>query len=174
MDLSEPIVASWLRALRLMHEQIEAGEAGLATHPLVARHFENLVVAGLLVAQPHSHSAALHGPVRSGPPRAVRTAIDLLEAHPERSWSVGQLAHEVHLSVRALQQGFRDGLGTSPMRYLRQVRLARVHNELLTASEEVTVTEVAARWGFIHHGHFAAAYRARYGISPGHTLRRRS
>jgi transcriptional regulator GlxA family with amidase domain len=58
------------------------------------------------------------------------------------------------------------------MRYLRQVRLARVHADLLDASpEQTTVAEVAARWGFVHHGHFAAAYRDRYGHPPVVTLR---
>jgi AraC-like DNA-binding protein len=171
MDLTTKRAASWLRALRLVHQQMESDESGLAGHPLVVRQIENLVVAGLLVVQPHSYTAALQQPARPGPPRAVRAAIELLEDQPERGWSVGELAHELHISVRALQQGFREALGTPPMRYLRDVRLSRVHAELLAAAAgEVTVTQVAGRWGFIHHGHFAAAYRARYGESPTRTL----
>jgi transcriptional regulator GlxA family with amidase domain len=35
----------------------------------------------------------------------------------------------------------------------------------------VTVTKVAQRWGFVHHGRFAAAYRARFKAPPSQALR---
>jgi AraC-like DNA-binding protein len=48
----------------------------------------------------------------------------------------------------------------------------RVHAELRAASpEETTVTDVAGRWGFVHHSHSAAVCRARYGHNPAQTLR---
>ncbi len=33
------------------------------------------------------------------------------------------------------------------------------------------MTDIATKWGFGHLGRFAAAYRARFGESPSHTLR---
>lgn len=172
MDLAAPVARSWLDTMRLVHRQLEHGEAGLLAHPLAAQTFENLVVGGLLLAHRHDHSEALARPARPATPGTARNAIELLEAHPERGWSVGALAQEVHVSVRTLQQTFNRSVGVSPMRYLRQVRLARVHAELLAATpDSVTVTEVAARWGFLHHGHFARAYRERYGRGPADTLR---
>jgi AraC-like DNA-binding protein len=58
------------------------------------------------------------------------------------------------------------------MAHLREVRLARVREDLLAADPaRVTVTAVAARWGFPHQGRFAAAYRDRYGQAPSATLR---
>jgi AraC-like DNA-binding protein len=171
MSLRTPTARGWLATLRLVQEEIER-PGGVLAHPLAARTFENLLIDTLLVAQPHNHTVLLTAPVKDGSPRAVKAAIELLETCPERGWSVGELAREVHLSTRALQQAFARSVGLSPMRYLRQVRLARVHAGLLeSAPEETTVAEVAARWGFVHHGHFAAAYRARYGRSPAHTLR---
>ena len=38
--------------------------------------------------------------------------------------------------------------------------------------DDITVTEVALRFGFAHTGRFAAAYRRRYGQAPSATLRR--
>ncbi|MGW4686533.1 helix-turn-helix domain-containing protein [Streptomyces sp. NPDC004244] len=75
---------------------------------------------------------------------------------------------------RALQYAFARRAATTPLAYLRRVRLAPVHAELTAAAPAdggVTVTEVAARWGFTHAGRFAAAYRNAYGASPSQTLR---
>ena len=36
---------------------------------------------------------------------------------------------------------------------------------------ELSVSEVAWRWGFAHHGRFAAQYRTRFGETPSQTLR---
>jgi AraC-like DNA-binding protein len=171
MNRRTPTALGWLATLRLVYEEIERPN-GLLSHRLAAKTFENLLVDSLLLAQSNNYTDALTSPVQSGSSRTVRAAIELLEAQPQRAWSVGELAGEVHLSARALQQAFARTLNTSPMRYLRQVRLARVHADLLDASpEQTTVAEVAARWGFVHHGHFAAAYRDRYGHPPVVTLR---
>ncbi|WP_264933621.1 helix-turn-helix domain-containing protein [Streptomyces sp. A012304] len=56
------------------------------------------------------------------------------------------------------------------MTYLRNVRLGRVHAELLTGA--TGVTEVAGRWGFTHLSRFSAAYRRRFGAAPSETLAR--
>lgn len=58
----------------------------------------------------------------------------------------------------------------SPMAYLRQVRLARAHEDARRGGVR-SVAEVAHRWGFSHLGRFAAAYAARYGAVPSETLR---
>jgi AraC-like DNA-binding protein len=50
--------------------------------------------------------------------------------------------------------------------------LHHAHQDLLAgARPRDTVTEIAARWGFIHAGAFAAVYRQTYGQSPHTTLR---
>ena len=62
----------------------------------------------------------------------------------------------------------------SPLTYLRRLRLDGVHAELSRCEPwEVSVSEVAFRWGFTHLGRFAGAYRARYGVPPSQTLRER-
>ena len=63
----------------------------------------------------------------------------------------------------------RDVYGVPPMRFLRNHRLQRVREELLSA-REAQVSDVALRWGFSHFGRFAAEYRKRFGESPSQTL----
>jgi transcriptional regulator GlxA family with amidase domain len=104
--------------------------------------------------------------------RLVRSAIAVMEADPSATFRVADLARMANVSVRTLQARFRQHTGTSPMGYLRQVRLERAHEDLLaTDPPHATVARIAHRFGFSHLGRFAAAYRARYGLSPSTTLR---
>lgn len=173
MSLTSAAVAGWLDALRLVCRAVERDGAETPA-PMATLMLQNLLVDSLLLAQHHNYSEQLRNPTPAGSSRAVRQAEELLHARPEYAWSVGALAEQVHLSVRALQQAFRRDTGDSPMQYLRRIRLSRVHAALLDADPAVsTVTEIAVKAGFGHHGHFAAAYRAQFGESPSATLHRR-
>jgi transcriptional regulator GlxA family with amidase domain len=67
---------------------------------------------------------------------------------------------------------FRRHLDTTPLQYLRRIRLHYAHHELLAADRRNdTVTAIAARWGFMHTSRFAVFYRQTYGRSPHVTLR---
>jgi AraC-like DNA-binding protein len=76
------------------------------------------------------------------------------------------------VTPRALQLAFRRHLGTTPLRYLRRLRLAGAHDDLRAAGagDGRTVATIAHRWGFAHPGRFAIAYRRHYGRSPSEVL----
>ncbi|MEU0560255.1 helix-turn-helix domain-containing protein [Dactylosporangium sp. NPDC006015] len=71
-----------------------------------------------------------------------------------------------------LQLAFRRHLDTTPMAFLRGVRLSRARGDLLaaTAGDGRTVTAIAARWGFTV-SRFSQHYHATYGELPSQTLR---
>lgn len=170
MMLTSASAQGWLEALQLVCRTAEVDNEP-AIHPLMAQTMENLLVDSLLLAQPHNYSAELKAPGTAGPPKAVRQVVELLHARPRHPWTVGELAREVDLSVRALQRAFLPAMGMPPMRYLRRLRLDQVHDELAAAHPgDLTVTEVASRWGFAHPGRLAAAYRAMFGETPTQTL----
>lgn len=171
ITLSDGPARSWRRLVRLLHD--EAGQPhSLLAHPLIADRMRHAVMTGLLFSVPHRYCDALRAPARPGAPRAVQRAVDAIHDEPERSFTVADLAEIAGVSVRSLQEGFRRHVGCSPMAYLQQARLARVHEELGSADPSlVTVAAVAHRWGFAHLGRFASAYRARFGIPPSTRLR---
>jgi transcriptional regulator GlxA family with amidase domain len=130
------------------------------------------VTAGLLLAVDHQYRDELLCPGPSTRPRTVKRAIDAMEADPAHHFTVTELAQAAEVSARALQDGFRRHLDMSPMMYLRQLRLVRVHDELRRADPgRVTVADIAHRWGFTHLGRFAGTYRAKYGVPPSATMR---
>ena len=74
---------------------------------------------------------------------------------------------------RTLQYAFRRHRDTTPLAYLRRVRLALAREDLVAAEpgDGTTIAEVAARWGYARPGRFADAYRQMYGEPPSQTLR---
>ncbi|MDZ5660396.1 AraC family transcriptional regulator [Nocardioides sp. S-58] len=102
-------------------------------------------------------------------PRIVTRVVDALEADPSRQWTASDLAGIAGVGIRRLQQGFREHRGAAPLTVLHEIRLDRVHADLVAGG--TTVAAAAHRWGFTHLGRFAAAYRDRFGVSPSQTLR---
>jgi transcriptional regulator GlxA family with amidase domain len=97
--------------------------------------------------------------------------VELLHSEPGKAWTVVGLAAEVHLSVRALQEGFARDVQMPPMSYLRRLRLRRARDELQASDpNQTTVRAVAIRLGMVHPGRFAATYKATFGESPSETL----
>jgi AraC-like DNA-binding protein len=173
-DLDNPLGRRWRTVLNLLVDELDH-PTDLGGNALVLRHVEGLVLDGLLLGQPHSHSEAVigDGPVQLA--AVTRKAVELMEEQPSEPWTTVRLATEVHLSVRALQEGFRRDLGTTPMAYLRQVRLHRARVALQAADRHsTTVGAVASGLGLLHLGRFAAAYREAFGEAPSDTLNRPS
>ncbi|WP_197684047.1 AraC family transcriptional regulator [Allokutzneria albata] len=171
MDLTKPEARAWLAQLRWACAVLDRDPA---PSPLVTEHLEQSLITGLLLGHRSNFSAALHADQAASMSKTVRRAVDIIEGHAAEPLTVEDLAEAVGVGVRALQGGFRRHLDTTPMAYLREVRLAKVHEELRAADPNAvtTVTEVASRWGFWHPGRFAAAYRQRYGETPSATLQR--
>ena len=170
-DLTTPLGRSWDPLLRLLNEELRR-PTSLTQHPGSAKRLECLILDALLLGHDHNYREQLDRSASMGPLTAVGRAVELVETDPLAGWSTERLAREVHLSVRALQAGFRREIGTPPMDYVRQARLRHVHMALIDGSPTTTsVRALAQRHGFSHLGRFAATYRERYGVSPVETLR---
>jgi len=102
---------------------------------------------------------------------AIRRAKAFIDDNADRPLTIAQVAAAARLSVRALQLGFQRTLGTTPTAYLREVRLDAARHELLELDGDARVVDVARHWGFANAGRFAALYRARFGETPGATVR---
>ncbi|MFC6067196.1 AraC family transcriptional regulator [Streptomyces ochraceiscleroticus] len=149
-----------------------AAPTGLLTHAPVAAGLADALLTTMLYATPHQYREELADPATRTCPRPVKRAVDAMQADPARPFTVLELARVAGVAPRSLQAGFRQHLETTPMAYLRRLRLERAHRDLVAAGPGVSVTEVAGRWGFTHLGRFAAAYQARYGKLPSQAHRR--
>jgi AraC-like DNA-binding protein len=167
-DLTSSAGRAWRASLDLLLAELDNPD-GLIARPAVRSYHERLLATGLLFAQRHSYTEALQTGGAPVTPRSVRRVIDMVESNPQEPYTVGDLARAAGVSARRLQETFREYVGTTPMAYLRSVRLDRVHEELQAGA--VGVTETAHRWGFTHLGRFTSAYREKFGVLPSATAR---
>ena len=174
VDTGSPRGASLWRCIQFLASEYTE-HPGAAAHPLVLAQLEEALITALLMGQPNNYSDALHaGSDHVHAPRPVRLMLDQLMAAPEQEWTLGSLAAAAGVSPRTLQMACQRHLGQPPMAVLRDVRLERVRQDLLSAGPELTVTEIAMRWGFYQLGRFAGDYRQRFGETPSATIRRGS
>ncbi|MBA1377221.1 helix-turn-helix domain-containing protein [Pseudomonas brassicacearum] len=86
--------------------------------------------------------------------------------------SVDELCQRLQVSRRTVQNSFRAVAETTPIHYLRSVRLNGVRRTLMsTQAAQLSIGDVAAQWGFFHLSHFAAEYQALFAELPSHTTR---
>jgi transcriptional regulator GlxA family with amidase domain len=78
----------------------------------------------------------------------------------------------VGVSVRSLQNGFRQFLGVTPLEYVRRHRLEQLHRALMDSQSRANVTELMLECGIANFGRYAQYYRQQYGCLPSETLRR--
>ncbi|WP_051792591.1 helix-turn-helix transcriptional regulator [Amycolatopsis jejuensis] len=173
--LGEPVAAQakvWDSVVRSLWQHIVP--SGVAeTSPLVRTQVLRLTVAAALEAFPNSAEAVDPVDPDFVAPSAVRRAVSYIENSAAEDISLRDIAASARVSPRALQVAFRRHRDTTPLRYLRDVRLRRAHQELREADPEggTTVSEIAFRWGFGNLGRFAEEHRKAFGTTPSQALR---
>lgn len=102
---------------------------------------------------------------------AVARVRVVLSSRYDASMTVAELAEAVGMTARGLQDACQRAGGATPMRMLRDARLAAARDELrATAPGDASVQVIAARHGFGNPGRFAGYYRALFGVSPSKDL----
>jgi AraC-like DNA-binding protein len=105
------------------------------------------------------------------PPRLKKDTIakiyhakEILQVRLEHPPLLSELAQQVGISESTLQRGFQILFGTTVFGYLTQKRMEQAHH--LLRDNNLTVAEVANIVGYAHLGHFAAAFKRKFGMTP--------
>ncbi|MBY3108044.1 AraC family transcriptional regulator [Rhizobium laguerreae] len=149
-----------------------SGDGPLQRAPLAVSSLCDAAIYLLLESCPNRYSNELALPAPAPAPRHVKWAIDFMQEHIAEPISLSDIAMAAKVSVRTLQQGFRQFRNTTPMSYLQDLRMAAAHRDLLESDARQAIADVALKWGFMHPGRFAAEYRKRFGQLPSQTLKR--
>ncbi|MDP4332438.1 helix-turn-helix transcriptional regulator [Curtobacterium sp. A7_M15] len=159
-----PLAAWWLM-VRMIASEILAttGKVSLDRE----RELAAMAAEGLLTAIPHwPVGRRSEQPPESNVGRAEAFMLDNIGA----PITVDDVAAAAGMSTRGLQSAFQRVHQTSPLGYLRAIRLLMARQQLESGGA-TSVSDVARSVGIVHLGRFAGAYREAFGELPGETLR---
>lgn len=172
MHLDSSECQPWYRLIQLL-VAFGGDGASMDGSPIFRSHCEQLAASTLLHCQSNNYSEELRRPAQPIAPFYVKRAEEYIQAHADMAVNMGELAEHVGVSTRALYAAFKRFRGTTPMAFLKSIRLDRAHKDFLNAPfKRCTVTDVALRWGFAHLSQFAVDYKRRFGVTPSETLQR--
>jgi AraC-like DNA-binding protein len=107
--------------------------------------------------------------------QAAIRARQYIDEHLDLPLTLASVCQASYSSPRALEYGFREIFGVSPIAYLRCARLSRVKRELHgSAYTSGRITQLAMKWGFWHLSQFSKDYYDLFGELPSVTLGRAS
>jgi len=103
---------------------------------------------------------------------AIKKTLNWIRNQQDDRVHVAALSEVAGVSERTLRNMFIEWFGMGPLTYLRTRQIHQVHEALVTAESDVTVTSVAMRLGVWDQEAMTARYKNVFGETPGATLRR--
>jgi AraC-like DNA-binding protein len=123
------------------------------------------VLLVLVMRASYQHSPTAPRWYRAAEDPRLGRALQAMHEHPERSWTVPELAHLSAMSRPSFARNFERALGQTPMQYLTDWRLTLAREYLL--ANELTLEQIAHRTGYSSPNAFAATFRRHVGLPPG-------
>src|SRR5262249_33181961 len=134
MNVSDGYGQSIVRYVRLAIAEFERAGSVLRS-PLAMTQFEEFIDTSLLLSHPHNYAAKLVDlDRRSLRSRDVKRAVDYMQTNLHEPITLADITQASGVPGRTLFKHFQDCMGMSPMRYLRNARLAKVREALRQAS----------------------------------------
>lgn len=171
--------------VRLLH----ASEARIETFDSYARRTIDAAQAGssdlaassealLDICDTWLHEARVNDVTLPAPIARCQAAVrarQYIDEHLDRPLTLASVCQASYSSPRALEYGFREIFGVSPIAYIRCARLSRVRRELyFSPHTSGKITQLAMKWGFWHLSQFSKDYYDLFGELPSITLGRAS
>ena len=166
VDLHSPRLGPWLRHLSLLTSDHDMTSL-IETEPRIALEYERLLLSFLLSGQDHRDLADRAGGIA---PSSVRRAEEYIRSSYAEPLSLADIADAAGVPTRTLLDSFRRFRDTSPIRYLRDVRLDAAR-DALRGGAAVTAAQAAMDAGIMHLGRFSQDYHDRFGERPSDTIR---
>lgn len=163
-DATQGVAALFLDTVRLTIER--APEINDAARELAGKHILDMLCLSIVSDDRVLDSAV--SPIRASHlHRAEQYIRDNLK---DPDLGPQAVAEACGISLRYLQGLFQDS-DKSINSFIRDCRLDRCAEDLMSLTAKGTIAEVAYRWGFADQSQFCKHYRTRFGCSPSDTRR---
>jgi AraC-like DNA-binding protein len=170
LDFNSPQGQRWSSAVEFVRQQLTLSTAVSLGQPM-AQLLEDTLCLMALEQLPHNYSYKSNKVSAALAPKSVRRARQYIIKNLQNDIFLEDLARETAISTSTLCKHFKRYYGQSPMQYIRARKLEAVHQILKRSYAEVSVTEIALKFGFNHLGRFSQYYREKFGESPSMTLK---
>ncbi|WP_445404589.1 AraC-like ligand-binding domain-containing protein [Acinetobacter vivianii] len=137
----------------------------------ISASFTQYLIELILLKIPNNYSEQLNAQRQQLVPGYIKKAQQYIQDNLHQAISLATLSQYCEVSIRSLQKGFSQYLQQTPVEYIREQRLERVHSALQQAVEHQTVTDILLDHGIQSFGHFSTLYKKRFGCLPSHTLK---
>lgn len=94
----------------------------------------------------------------------IIAALQYINNHYREDISIEQIADAAHMSKYYFCRKFHETTGATALEYLNNVRLTKVHNQLLHT--QLTIEEIARETGYTSALNLTRAFKKVYGSSP--------
>jgi transcriptional regulator GlxA family with amidase domain len=88
----------------------------------------------------------------------------LMSSDLKKKWEIDEMAQTVNLSPPHLTNLFKVHTGTSPIHYLRELRLETARSLIENSFERIK--EIRVQVGMSNSGHFTRDFKAKFGLTP--------
>ncbi len=152
--MDEVLSAATLRLLECLQSPVEASVLG----PGIVREMVYRVLSGpeggmlWALLGIHGQLAQIHG------------VLQRMHANPAKELDVPAMAAEARMSVSAFHHHFKAVIGTSPLRYLKTLRLHQAR--MLMLHDRLGAAEAADRVGYESASQFSREFKRFFGRSP--------
>lgn len=137
------------------------GSVGSEPGVVADRLLDWLMVCGLREWFDREHGTGWHAALADD---VAGPALRAMHSDPARPWTLALLAREAQVSRTTLANRFSRLVGTPPLTYLTEWRMALAADLLATSTS--TVASVAHQVGYADAFGFSAAFKRVHGVSP--------
>ncbi len=102
----------------------------------------------------------------------VLKAEELIEASPEKYFTIGEIADTIFTSPRNLQIAFKKHRRYSPMHFLKEKKFHKARKLLLHAQSGLKIKSIALSAGILDLNRFGMNYKEYFGELPSETLKK--
>lgn len=154
---------SWQKEiLRLIEDSWQAGYYEKKEYEFTVRANLSHIIALILSQNDPSKLPLSEKQLRDN--QRMKLMLQYIEAHLADSIEITDIADTALISVSECLRCFKHSIGTTPIQYVKQLRIQRAA-ELLTYTT-LSITEVAIECGFQEMSYFSKTFRQTHGCTP--------
>lgn len=153
--------ASVSQLMQVLLRESLTPEQHLGGNKALLEKLSEAIFAILLRDNFSAHQSVLAGYIHP----VLAPVIRELHAHPEKKWSVQSMADVCFMSRAKFAALFKDITCLSPMDYLTQWRFVSAYADL--RDSDISMLEVALKYGYDNEASFAKAFKRKVGMTPG-------